>query len=166
MPFRNVREAGGVKDTGAQLFMDGAQYYRQIDDVAMSICVAKKINDAHWRDFLDGSVRLSQQLGHFANVTITGFVHAYPSPLQRRITVEFLQKTKVRTVERMALVSDSSFVRGAIIALNWIIPKAKVRSFASRDVLGCLNWLREVGQFDVQAASDAWQEGRTALGIK
>ena len=78
-------------------------------------------------------------------------LHAYPNPLQRRITVDFLRKNKVPTVERLDLVSDSSFVRGAIIALNWIIPKAKVRSFPSRDVVGCLKWLSEISQFDVQA---------------
>jgi hypothetical protein len=77
-----------------------------------------------------------------------------------------LEKNKVPTVKRMGLVSDSSFVRGAIIALNWIIPHAKVRSFASSDVFGCLKWLREIGQFDVDAAVAAWNEGRAALGLK
>src|SRR5688572_31813882 len=99
-----------MRDTGPRLFMAGAHYYRQIDDLAISLCVAKKISDAHWREFLEGSWRLSQELGHNANVTITSFVHAYPSPLQRRMTVDFLQKNKVRTVDRMALVADSSFV--------------------------------------------------------
>jgi hypothetical protein len=167
--FPNLGEAAikeGVKDTGAQLFMAGTQYYRQIDDLAMSLCVARKITDRHWREFLDGSFGLSQQLGHYANVTIASFVHAYPSPLQRRMTVEFLKNNEVRTVDRMALVSDSKFVRGAIVALNWIIPKAKVRSFPSRDVLGCFNWLREVAEFDVQFAADAWSEGRKQLGIE
>jgi hypothetical protein len=146
--------------------MAGEQYYRQIDDLAINICVAKKITDAHWREFLEGSVRLSQHLGHHATVIVIGFAHAYPNPLQRRITVDFLKKSNAPTVERMGLVSDSSFVRGAIIALNWIIPKAKVRSFASRDVQGCLTWLREIGQFDVQAAGEAWRDGRAALGLK
>lgn len=146
--------------------MAGTHFYRQIEDLAMSICVAKKISDAEWRAFLSGSVRLSQHLGHHATVSITGFVHAFPSPLQRRITIDFLQKSKVPVVERMALVSDSSFVRGAIIALNLIIPKAKVRSFNSRDVVTCLNWLREIGQFDVPTATEAWHDGRTALGLK
>ena len=155
-----------MRDTGAQLFVEGTLYYRQIDDLAMSICVAKKISDAHWREFLEGTVRLSQGLGHYACVTVIGFVHAYPNPLQRRMTVDFLQKSKVPTVKRMGLVSDSSFVRGAIVALNWIIPKAKVRSFRSRDAVSCFNWLREIGKFDVQAASDAWNEGRAALGLK
>jgi len=141
------------------------QYYRQIDDLAMSLCVAKKISDADWREFLEVSLRLSRQLGHYANVTITGFAHAYPNPLQRRMTVDFLQKEKVRTVDRMGLVADSSFVRGAIVALNWIIPKAKVRSFASRDVLGCLNWLREVAEFDVPIVADAWSDARKRLGL-
>jgi hypothetical protein len=140
-------------------------YYRQIDDLAISLCVAKKITDAHWREFLEGSWRLSQELGHYANVTITRFAHAYPSPLQRRITVDFLQKNKVRTVERMVLVADSSFVRGAIVALNWILPQAKVRSFASRDVLGCLPWLREVAEFDVPAVVDAWNDAKKTLGV-
>lgn len=146
--------------------MAGAQYYRQIDDLALSLCVARTITDAHWREFLEGSVRLSKELGHHANVTITSFVHAYPNPLQRKMTVDFLKKTNVPTVERMGLVSDSSFVRGAIVALNWIIPDAKVRSFATRDVAGCLGWLREIGQFDLQNAADVWRDARATLGLK
>jgi hypothetical protein len=145
--------------------MNGMQVYRQIDDLAMSLCVAKKITDADWREFLDESLRQSQQLGHYANVTITGFANAYPNPLQRRMTVEFLRKQNVPTVQRMGLVSDSSFVRGAIVALNWIIPKARVRSFASRDVLGCLNWLHEIGQFDVPAVADAWRDAQKTLAL-
>ena len=155
-----------MRDTGPLILMDGSQYYRQIDDLAMSLCVAKKITDQHWREFLEGSLRLSEQLGHYANVTITGFAHAYPNPLQRRMTVDFLSKRKVRTVDRMGLVSDSTFVRGAIVALNWIIPKAKVRSFPSRDVLGCLSWLREVAEFDVPIVADAWSDARKTLGLK
>ena len=146
--------------------MAGAQYYRQIDDLAINLCVARKISDAHWREFLSGSVRLSHELGHHANVAINGFVHAYPNPVQRRITVDFLQTTKVPPVERMGLVSDNSFVRGAIIALNWILPKAKVRSFESSDIVGCLIWLREVGEFDIKSATDAWQDARVSLGLK
>jgi hypothetical protein len=153
-------------DTGAQLFMAGTQYYRQIDSLALNLCVARKITDADWREFLEGSVRLSRELGHHANVTLTGFVHAYPNPLQRRMTVEFLQKNNVPTVDRMGLVADSSFVRGAIVALSWILPKAKVRSFATRDVAECLQWLHEIAKFDERVAADAWSEARAMLGLK
>jgi hypothetical protein len=51
------------------------------------------------------------------------------------------------------------------VALNWIIPKARVRSFASRDVLGCLNWLHEIGQFDVPAVADAWRDAQKTLAL-
>jgi hypothetical protein len=146
--------------------MAGMQYYRQIEDLAISLCVAKKITDEHWRAFLAGSVRLSNELHHYANVTMTGFVHAYPNPVQRRMTVEFLNQNKVRPVDRMGLVADSSFVRGAIVALNWVLPNAKVRSFASRDAGGCLTWLRELGQFDVQIATDAWRDATLSLRAK
>ena len=155
-----------MRDTGPQIFMAGKQYYRQIDDLALSLCVAKKITDAHWREFLDGSLQLSEQLGHYACVTVACFAHAYPSPLQRRMTVDFVQQEKVKPVVRMALVSDNSFVRGAIVALNWILPKAKVRSFRSRDVLRCFDWLREVAEFDVPTAADVWGDARRTLGLK
>jgi hypothetical protein len=155
-----------VRDTGPQLFMAGAYYYRQIEDLSLCLCVAKKITDANWREFLQGSVQLSKDLGHHATVTMTAFVHAYPSPVQRRLTVEFLAKSQAPTVVRMGLVSDNSFVRGAIIALNWIIPKAKVRSFASRDASGCLNWLHEVAKFDVPTATEAWNDARRILHVE
>jgi len=151
------------KDSGGGLFLSGEHYYRQIDDLCLNICVAKKIDDQHWTDFLQASLRITNQIGRQGKVTIASFEHAHPSAWQRRLTSEFLSRNSVPTMARMGIVSDSPLVRGAVIALGWTIPKATMRSFASRDSEGCLKWLKEVASFDLEIAVAAWQEGLAQL---
>ncbi len=146
--------------------MAGQQYDRQIDDLAIIVCAAKTITDAHWLEFLEKSVNLSNMLGHNASVTMTAFVHAYPNAVQRGMTNDFLKLHRVPISARLGLVSDSSLVRGAIVALNWIMPDAKVRSFAPRDFVPCLTWLREAGAFDLQFAIAAWGEANGAVSFR
>jgi hypothetical protein len=153
-------------DTGGQIFMGGQQYYRQINDLAIMLCASKSITDAHWLEFLEKSVNLSNMLGHNASVTMTGFLHAHPNAVQRSMTNDFLKRHRVPVSVRLGLVSDSSLVRGAIVALNWIMPDAKVRSFAPRDFVACLTWLHEVGKFDLPFAIAAWGEANGAVSYR
>ena len=49
------------KDTGGGLFLSGEHYYRQIDNLCMNICIAKKIDDVKWQAFLEESLRLTNR---------------------------------------------------------------------------------------------------------
>jgi hypothetical protein len=51
------------KDTGGELFFNGQLYYRQVDDLCINICVAKKLDNEEWLDFLKESLRLTNQIG-------------------------------------------------------------------------------------------------------
>jgi hypothetical protein len=73
---------------------------------------------------------------------------------------------RVPVSARLGLVSDSALVHSAIVALNWIMADAKVRSFAPRDFVACLTWLREAGTFDLQFAIAAWSEAKGAVSFR
>jgi len=152
-----------TKDTGGVLFLSGEHYYRQIDDLCMNICVAKKIHDEEWKDFLAESLSLTNRIGRQGKVTIAEFTHAHPSAWQRRLTSEFLARNNVPTMARLGVISDNPLVRGAVTAYGWTLPKATMRSFATRDFEGCLKWLKEVGSFDLEIAVAAWREGLAKL---
>lgn len=147
------------------MFLSGELYYRQIDDLAMSLCISKKIADAPWNDFLEASLRLAGQLGRRPKVTIAAFMNDYPNAGQRRRTAEFLEQHQVPALARLGVVSDNPLLRGAIVAFSWVVPKATMRSFGSRDFAGCLRWLRDAATFDLPRAVAAWGDGRTTLHI-
>ena len=152
-----------VSDTGPHFYLNGEHYYRQIDDLSMNICVAKNIADQPWAEFLDGSLRLGRLIGHKPKVILSFFAHAYPNASQRRQTTRFLEKNDVPEIARLGVVSDNPLLRGAIVAFSWVVPRATMRSFGSRDIGGCLRWLREVSTFDLPRAMTAWHEGRAAF---
>jgi len=155
-----------VNDTGPQILMNGKLYYRQIEDLALNICVAKTITDAGWLDFLESTLRLARQIGRMPKVTMAAFSHTYPDAKQRRQTRDFLASQSVKPIDRLGLLSDNPLVRGAIVAFSWVVPNANVLAFGSRDVATCLTWLHEVAIFDERRASTAWSEGRAALHVR
>lgn len=154
-----------LNDTGPQSFLGGNMYYRQLDDLAISICIARRITDAQWLEFLEGTLRLAVQIGRMPKVIMATFAHTYPDAKQRRQTRDFLGSQHVKPADRVGLVSDNPLVRGAIVAFSWVVPDANVLAFGSRDAPACIAWLHEVGIFDEKRAALAWSEGRTALNM-
>ena len=152
-------------DTGPQMFVAGSLYYRQLDELAITLCVAKTITDAQWHEFLEQSLRLARQIGRIPRATMATFSHTYPDAKQRRQTRDYLATQKVTPTERVGLLSDSPLLRGASVAYSWLVPNASVMAFGSRDVAACLAWLRDFANFDERRASTAWNEGRAALRI-
>ncbi len=154
-----------VNDTGPQIFMNGRFYYRQIDDLALNLCIAKKITDAQWREFLETTLLLARHIGRMPKVTMASFTHTYPDAKQRRETRDFLEGQGVKPIDRLGLLSDNPLVRGAIVAFSWVVPNANVLAFSSGDTATCLEWLHEAAIFDQSRASTAWSEGRAALKV-
>jgi hypothetical protein len=152
-------------DTGPQMLIGGRMYYRQVDDLALTICISKTITDEQWIDFLENTLRLAKQIGRMPKVTMASFLHTYPDAKQRRLTRDFLASQGVKPIDRLGLLSDNPLVRGAIVAFSWVVPNANVLAFGSRDVATCLEWLHQVAIFDERRASTAWSEGRAALRV-
>lgn len=152
-----------VSDTGPHFYLNGEHYYRQIDELSMSICVAKNIVDREWTDFLQQSLRLGRLLGRKPKVIVASFAHAYPNASQRRQTTAFLEQNDIPSIARLGVVSDNPLLRGAIVAFSWVVPQATMRSFGSQDIAGCLRWLQVGGTFDLPRAVTAWHEGRASF---
>jgi hypothetical protein len=152
-------------DSGPQLFMDGRYYYRQIGDLAVNLCGAKTLSDEDWREYLRGSLDVAHELGRGPNVSLIAFAGAHPNAGQRRISADFMKKERVRPIERVAILTDSELLRGAMTAFGWLVPNLKYRPFKPSDSAGALAWLREVGQFDEKTALEAWAEAKSTVSI-
>ena len=81
------------------------------------------------------------------------------------MTTEFIEHESVPPIVRIALLTDSQVLRGAMTAFNWALPKARFRAFKGNEHTKGLAWLREVAEFDERFAETAWFEARAKLEV-
>lgn len=154
-----------VADSGGELFLGGNCYFRQIDSIGISVCIARKITDEEWQQYLLGGLRIAQALGAPPRVSLACFEGDIPDARQRRMLVEHLAEHRLPAMERAAMITDSALVRGALTAFGWLVPKTTLRAFRPVDLGAALDWLSQGAQFDRDLAAEAWREGRRLLGV-
>jgi hypothetical protein len=132
----------------------------------MNLSVAKQITDEGWRDYLNGTLLLAKNLGHAPSLSMMSCLHAYPNAVQRQMASDFIAQNNVRQIDRVAVLTDSALLRGAMTAFGWLMPKMRVRAFSGDDSAGALRWLREAGAFDESQAMDVWNEAHAKLAAK
>jgi hypothetical protein len=152
-------------DSGALLFMAGQFYYRQLNDLAISICAAREITDEYWREFHEGSHAVTKKLAHSPKVSAITFARAHPNATQRRWSADFLTKNEVERIPRIAVFSDSVVLRGAMTAYSWFVRDSTLRPFDCDDVRSGFSWLQELGVFDPVQALNVWREGHVKIGL-
>jgi hypothetical protein len=152
-------------DTGAHLYVGGQCYYRQIDSLAMSLCVAKVLTDEQWDEYIMGGYQLTQKHGQPPNVSMAAFTDAFPSAYQRGKFANHLKTKGIPPMVRVAVLTDSALIRGAMTAFGWIMPRTTLRAFEMLDVGGCLAWLGGGGPFDEVKVAAAWAEARRTLRL-
>jgi hypothetical protein len=152
-------------DSGAALFMSGQFYYRQLDDLAISICGAHELTDEYWREFHEGSHALTKKLAHSPKVSAITFALVQPNAAQRRWSAEFLVKNDVQRIPRIAVFTDSMVLRGAMTAYSWFVRDSTLRPFECDDVRAGFAWLQEIGRFDATQAMNVWREGHVKVGL-
>jgi len=145
--------------------MAGQFYYRQLDDLAISICGTRELTDEDWREFHEGSHALTKKLARSPKVSAITFAHVQPNAAQRRWSADFLVKNDVQRIPRIAVFTDSVVLRGAMTAYSWFVQHTTLRPFECDDVRAGLTWLRELGQFDLTQALNAWREGHVKVGL-
>jgi hypothetical protein len=150
-------------DSGARIFLGGLYYYRQIGDLAINLCVAASLSDEAWREYLYGSLAVARELGRGPSVSMITFAHAHPNAGQRRFSAQFMAAERVRPIERVAVLSESELLRGAMTAFGWLVPSLKYRAFRTSDAASAFSWLREIGEFDVEMAMSAWNDAVSKL---
>ena len=79
---------------------------------------------------------------------------------------DFMNRHYIREMERVAVITESVVVRGAMTAFSWIMPKVGVRAFDTTETRAAFRWLREVGAFEEARALEAWHEAKMKLSIR
>lgn len=143
--------------------MGGRYYYRQVGDLAVNLCGAIAFSDDDWREYLYGGLEIARELGRGPSVSLIAFAGDHPNAGQRRLSAQFMAKEKVRTIERVAILTENEILRHAMTAFVWLVPTLKYRAFKPSEVAGALAWLAEAAQFDEAAALDAWAEAQSVL---
>ena len=157
---------GAVIDSGAQFFCGGEMYYRQLNELSVTVSTVKTISDEDWNGYLEGTLAIAKRSGLAANVSLLCCVNAYPNARQRQMASDFMNRHYLREMERIAVITESVVVRGAMTAFSWIMPKVRVRAFDSTETRDAFRWLREIGTFDEARAVEAWQEAKLKLAIR
>jgi hypothetical protein len=152
-------------DSGVHMFFDGACYYRQIDTLAMSLCVSKVLDDGEWDRYVMAGYQLSKKSSMPPKVSMAMFTEGFPSAYQRSRLASHLKTHGVPPLVRVAVLTDSALIRGAMTAFGWIMPKTSMRAFDVNDVGACLDWLSGGGDFDLDKVKAAWAEGRRWVGL-
>jgi hypothetical protein len=155
-----------MADSGVQFFLHGENYYRQLDELVINLCVARTISDADWIEYLEGTLRLARKIGRMPRAAMVNFSKAHLNAGQRRMTADFLAKNQVTPVRSLALLTDSTVLRGVMMAFGWMVPNTSRRAFRPDDVHACLRWLRLGAVFDEKQAGAAWSEARATFALK
>jgi hypothetical protein len=158
-------EVPPMVDSGARWFCDRKMYFRQIDQLTINVSTARNIEYDDWLAFLEDTLSISRNLRISTKVSLICCVYAFPNARQRMAASEFLVRNRLERMGRLAIVTDSTMVRGAITAFSWITPKVSVNAFRSADAAGAFHWLHEVGSFDEARAMSAWHEAQSQLGM-
>jgi len=141
-------------------------YYRQLSELTVTVSIAKTISDQDWTAYLEGTLAIAKGFGLAANVSLLCCVNAYPNARQRQVASDFMKSHYLREMERVAVITESVVVRGAMTAFSWIMPKISVRAFDTTQSRDAFHWLREKGSFDESVALEAWHEAKLRFSIR
>jgi hypothetical protein len=120
------------------------------------------IADEAWRSYLQHMAASVAKHGPLHGILTWAPKHG-PSTTQRKmLTGEFADAVQLSARRRMAVVSDSTVVRGTLIAINWVAGK-KLLSFALQEVDLAFDWLAEDAEFDRAVAERALPQAAAAL---
>jgi hypothetical protein len=152
-------------DSGARWFCDGKMYFRQLDQLTINVSTVRLIDDNDWLTFLEDTLAISKHIGVLTKVSLICCVYAYPNARQRMAASNFLVRHRLEKMERLAVLTDSTLMRGAMTAFNWIMPKVRTTAFRTAQTAAAFQWLHETGSFDQAQALLAWSDAQTKLGM-
>lgn len=150
-------------DSDAHIYLGGDCYYRQIDELAINFSVAPAISDEQWAEYIQAGYVHSRKCGIYPKVSVAAFTGAAPNAKQRHMLASHLQQRELTPLVRIAVLTDSVVVRGAMTAFGWIMPTANLRAFDLADIAGGLRWLRQRAMFNEEKALAVWDEARARL---
>jgi hypothetical protein len=148
-----------ITDSGLCRF-GGDILYHRLDELAITVCNKPTIRDSEWQSYLDGTLQTSKRLGGVPKLSMVLFMTAPPNATQRKMSQDFLSDNGL-VMGRVALMTESILVRGAMTAFSWLVPKTQLRAFSPDSVKEAIAWLSETGlPFPAAEAEQAFENMR------
>lgn len=138
---------------------DGA--HARVGPLSVNVNVARAISDDHLREYVKATIGAAR--GNWARVSLAYFAHDIPSARQRQIIIDAMDQQGVPHSERVALLTDSALMRGALTAYSWLTA-SDTGPFSVADRQKALVWLAQKAPFDVNEGLAALEECFRAVG--
>ncbi len=115
----------------------------RVEQTLLSVTGPNPILDDAFESYLEQVAQSVTEHGPF-HCFLSYSLTQGPSAKQRRMVQEREHRLQLKNMNRVALISQSTLVRGAITAAAWLIPgKRELRAFPAAEVDHALAWLAE-----------------------
>jgi hypothetical protein len=149
---------------GVHTFVGSRIVHARLGKLSLNVFNLAQLTNEAWVTYLEGTLRVAD--GDFASVTLVHFVEASSTSAHRKLAADFLRSRGIPDLERIALMTDSDMLRGALTAYGWLQPKLVHRAFAPPDYPRALAWLAEAAEFDRASAAAVWRSAYLTAGAK
>jgi len=137
-------------------------------DLLIAAVNRKPITASVWNEYLDTLAVLARNEGAASGGLQYTLDHG-PNAEQRKALSLREDELGMDKLRRVAIVSDSILVRGAVTAMSWMIKSSaqtKLNSFKPADYASAFRWLGEQVTFDESQANTAFQQALRAVGLE
>jgi hypothetical protein len=136
-----------------------AFYLERVGSVGVIVWTDGSVTKEGFEEHCDAIARSVRLLGP-AKLFLNWSPYFSPTAKQRSLVKEHEVAMGLPQLERLALISDSGVVRGAITALSWLAPSLRNhKAFAPKDVRSALDWLAGASTYDRQTVEGALHRG-------
>lgn len=118
--------------------LDGRAAFAYVDDVRILILDSPAWSDADMYAMLSETTRLAKRVDSPA--TMSAVYGAMFDSRQRKLIVEWLEKEKVVSSARNAMISESALTRGALTAYAWLT-RIETKAFGTGEVMAACEWV-------------------------
>jgi len=134
-----------------------------IDDLTVNVNGPEPFVDADWEAYALWTESLIKR-GVPVKGALTFSPFQSPNAAQRDRLRRSLQHG-VQGSPRVAVLSDSAMVRGAMTALSWFVKSVHAKGFRPMESDEAMKWLAQYLKFDAAEVRDALKKGTTAVGF-
>jgi len=137
-----------------EITRDGNLASERIGKLWLAASGRRAIADETWREYLDHAANSVTRDGPYHGVLFYAPKHGPSASHRKMLTHEYARAVRLDLQRRVALISDSAIVRGAITAINWFT-RTNLVAFPPREARHALDWLAEDIAFDRSQAEHA-----------
>lgn len=142
--------------------------FRWLDELCVIATGPGACPDETWAEYIELHVQSAPvYIGESKNCcTLNYSPTTAPTTPQRRMITAAGERMRFDSLKHTAILSDSTFVRGSVTALSWLIPSMKIdmKSFKPEQFQKALDWLGGHHRFPMGEAVDTLRELAVFVG--